>query len=385
MTKLFSIIFIAAIAFAAGCHRSESSAEAAPAQPPAMVSAAPAIAKDVPLYIEEIGKTAARESVTIQPQVTGKVMEIHFTDGANTKKGDLLFIIDPRPYQAALMQAEATLAQNHANLEWSRSELKRIQSLAGTGAVSASDIESKQNAVAVAEAQIKAGEAAVQQAKLNLEYCTLKSPIDGRTGRRLVDVGNVVVTGGADGGTKMLVIQRLDPIYADFTIPEQRLVDVRKHMATGELRTQVWIGNDSADFKKGSLTFLDNTVMPGAGTVKLRATLPNSDSHFWPGQFVNVRLVLSIKKDAVLVPTAAQQIGQQGPYVYVIKPDNTAELRVITPGQRQGDLLVVEKGVAAGEQVIIAGQMSVLPGGKVQVMSTAPPATAPAAVAEGVK
>ena len=384
MTKFLSTILVAAVVVA-GCHRKSSDQMEGPPHPPAVVTAAPAIAKDVPLYIEEIGKTAARESVTIQPQVTGKVMEIHFTDGANVKKNDLLFIIDPRPYEAALKQAEATLAQNHANLDWSRSELKRVQSLAGTGAVSASDIESKQNAVAVAEAQIKAGEAAVQQAKLNLEYCTIKSPIDGRTGQHLVDVGNVVVTGGPDGGTKMLVIQRLDPIYADFTIPEQRLDDVRNHMSSGELKTQVWIGNDSANLKEGALTFLDNTVMQGAGTVKLRATLPNADAHFWPGQFVNVRLVLSVKKDAVLIPTAAQQIGQVGPYVYVIKPDNTAELRPVTPGQRQGDMLVIEKGVAAGEQVIVSGQMSVLPGGKVQVMSAAPPTSAPAAVAKGAK
>ena len=382
--KLFLIATVAG-ALAAGCQRADEQSAATMERPPASVYAAPAIAQDVPVYIEEIGKTAARESVVIQPQVSGKITEIHFTDGADVKQGDLLFTIDPRPFQAVLAQAQATLAQNHANLEWSRSELKRVQGLTGTGAVSAQEVESKQNAVAVAEAQIKAGEAAVEQAELNLAYCTIRSPITGRAGQRLVDAGNIV-TSGADGGTRLLVIQRLDPIYADFTIPERHLTDVRAHMSSGSLKTQVWLPQAPTEIREGQLTFLDNVVQQGAGTVKLRATLPNGKQYFWPGQFVNVRLVLTVKKDAVLVPAQAPQVGQEGQYVFVVTPDSTAELRPVQVGQRQGDLIVIESGLKAGEQVVTQGHMGVMPGGKVQLVNAttqpAPPVPS-GAVAEG--
>jgi multidrug efflux system membrane fusion protein len=206
-----------------------------------------------------------------------------------------------------------------------------------------------------------------------------------------VDVGNVVSSSGPDGGSKLLVIQRFDPIYVDFTITEQELLDVRNYMAAaGKLKTQVWIPEDEKHLREGELTFLDNAVLPGAGTVKLRATLANSDGHFWPGQFVKVRLVLDTKKGAVLVPARAQQIGQQGPYVYVVtqgevenpatkaKQNATiAQLRPISPGQPQGDMLVIDQGVKAGEQVVIEGQLSVTPGGKVQVMPAPPAAPGP--------
>ena len=386
LAKTLTILVFAALASALliGCNREEQQNAAAMERPPAAVMTADSVARDVPVYVEEIGKTAARESVTIQPQVGGKVTEIHFVDGANVKQGDLLFTIDPRPFEAVLQQAQATLAQNRANLEWSRSELKRVQGLTGTGAVSAQEVESKQNAVAVAEAQIKAGEAAVEQAELNLAYCTIRSPIAGRAGQRLVDAGNIV-TSGADGGTRMLVIQRLDPIYADFTIPERHLNAVREHMRSGALKTQVWIPEQPKVIRDGELTFLDNMVQPGAGTVKLRATLPNTDAHFWPGQFVNVRLVLDVKKDAVLVPAQAPQVGQEGQYVFVVTPDSTAELRPVQLGQRQGEMVVIDTGLKVGERVVTQGHMGVMPGGKVQpIAPTTQPAPTPnGAVAEG--
>jgi multidrug efflux system membrane fusion protein len=358
------------------------------------------------VYIERIGKTAARESVTIQPQVGGAIMQIHFQDGAQLKKGDLLFTIDPRPYDAALKQTQATLAQTQADVLWSESELKRVQGLAGTGAVSTQDLESKQNALAVAQAKVQAAEASVVTAKLNLDYCTIKSPIDGRAGQRLVDQGNVVQTGGPDGGTKLLTIQRLDPIYADFTLPEQDLSRVREQMSKGALKTEVWLPEqvNTAAPHEGELTFLDNAVANDTGTVKLRATLPNHDAHFWPGQFVQVRLVLEVLNNAVLVPTTAQQLSQTGPFVYVVSEGEVenpmtkqkskgtiAQLRPIKPGQRQGDMMVVLDGVKAGENVITDGQMMVRPGAQVQVVPPAgapttpgAPTSKPAAVAEGV-
>src|SRR5687767_3611616 len=208
-----TFVFIAMLAALAGCGTDEqAAASATPERPPAAVQVAEAISKDVPIYIDEIGKTAARESVTIQPQVSGKITALHFDDGAMVKRDQPLFTIDPRPYEAAVRAAEATLAENEADVKWSESELKRVQGLAGTGAISAQEVESKQNALAVAQAKVQAGQAELQRAKLNLDYCKIESPIDGRAGQRLVDMGNVVTTGG-DGGTKLLTIQRLDPIY----------------------------------------------------------------------------------------------------------------------------------------------------------------------------
>jgi multidrug efflux system membrane fusion protein len=232
----------------------------------------------------------------------------------------------------------------------------------------------------VDEAQVQANEAAVEQAKLNLDYCYIHSPIDGRAGMRLVDVGNVVQT----NTTGLLLIQRLDPIYADFTVTEADLPEVQRQLARGTLQALVRIPSDPPNnARDGKLTFVDNQVQNATGTVNLRATISNSDHHFWPGQFVNVTLVLATVKGAVLIPNQATQISQQGPYVYVVKPDSTAELRQVTLGQRQGDDVVVTKGVAPGEPVIVTGQLTVAPGGKVTVQAGAPPNGAPGSAPPG--
>ncbi len=404
----------------AGCEKGDTKPAAAAAanNPGTPVVAAAAIARDVPVYLDEIGRTSARESVTIQPQISGKIVSVHFTDGAVIKKGDLLFTIDERPFKAALDLAAATLAENKAKLKFAEDEMRRMEEIKSTGAVSATEIDQKRNAVAVAEAQVQWGEANVEQAKLNLEYCRITSPIDGRAGRRLVDPGNVVNSGGSNSGTNLLLIQSLDPIYADFTVTENELGTVRKFMADGVLKLEdpqgklqafVDIPGDAVKVvsalsssgkapaatmptsrpsgpREGRLTFLDNTVQDAAGTVRLRATVPNDDRYFWPGQFVNVRLVLTVKAGAVLVPNSAIQIGQQGPFVYVVKAaDSTAELRPVAVGQRQDELIVLNSGVSAGEQVITKGQMLLSPGAKVMVTAQPQPQAAPTsqAVAEG--
>ena len=366
-----------------------------PAMPPASVTVAAAKAEDVPLYIEEIGTTAAREYVAVQSQVAGQVQQIHFTDGQELKKGDMLFTVDPRPFEAAVAQAEATANQRRAEHELAKQEFARVQDLIATKAISQQEFDQKKNAVAVSEAQIKAADAAVRTAKLNLDYCHIRSPIDGRAGQRQVDVGNVVKV----NDMTLLVIQRLDPIYADFTITERDLPRVREHMKGNgqqKLRAQVWVpGEKGEERRAGELTFLDTAVQPGAGRVKLRATLPNADRHFWAGQFVNVRLVLEVKKGAVLVPSQSIQIGQAGPFVYVVDDKSTAALRPVKQGQRQGDWIVVEDGVKAGENVVTTGQKFVFPGAPVRIAPATPsgapgaPATdhatkAPAAAAEGV-
>ena len=364
---LAAISLALAVLTFSGCNKQTTAATFQ--LPPPLVTVAVATSRDVPVYLDEIGRNGAFEAVTVTPQVPGRIMERHFQDGAELKKDQLLFTIDPRPYQAALDSAEAQLAQSKAALDLANSQLKMYASIAGTKAVSQLDYETKKNSVEVDQAQVQSAEAAVENAKLNLDYCYIRSPIDGRAGARLVDVGNVVQA----NSTALLSVQHLDPIYADFTITERDLPVVRQEMARGTLKTQVRIPSDPPNTARtGSLTFLDNAVQNGTGTVNLRATVPNPDHHFWPGQFVDVTLVLSTLKNAVLIPNEATELSQQGSFVYVVKPDGTADLRPVTLGQRQGDDVVVASGVAAGEQVVATGQLTVHPGAKVRIDTGAP-------------
>ena len=376
-------------------------------RPPAPVTVADAAMQDVPVYLDAIGKTVARETVAIQPQVSGRIVQIHFTDGANIRKGDLLFTIDPRPLQAALSeaqanvtkgialrkQAEANLNRDLATAKWNALQVKRYQQLVTAGVVpreqyeqlaatadaSNATVEADRAAVHSAEESIKADNAAVERAKVDLSYCYIKSPIDGRAGQRLVDIGNVVNPGGSSGNNvsssatsngppsnALLVIERLDPIYADFTVSQNDLSKVQEEMRAGTLKTEVRLP-DATDPVAGTLTFLDNSVQNQTGQVSLRATVPNSDRSFWPGRFVNIRLVLNTIRGAVLVPATAPQMSAKGSYVYVVKQDLTVDQRPVTLGQRQGDQIVIEQGVQPGERVVTNGQVGVTPGGKVRI------------------
>ena len=341
-------------------------------RPPAPVTVARAVARDVPVYIDAVGKTVAREVVSVQPQVSGRITQIHFTDGANVKIGDLLFTIDPRPYQAQLNQAEANVAQAEAALSLAKVNFARVEKVSDPRAVSRQDFDARKSAVESAEATLKQNRAAVENARLNLEYCTIRSPINGRAGQRAVDVGNVV---SANNGS-LLVIQRLDPIYADFTVTESELSGVQRNMAKQALKVEVRLPDDGTEPREGKLTFLDNSVQEGSGTVKLRATLNNNDRSFWPGRFVKVRLILQTQRDAVLVPADAPQLSAKGPFVYVVKPDSSAELRPVKVGQRQEDLIVIKDGLKADERVVVSGQLGVTPGGQVRVLQPTDPAKA---------
>jgi len=378
-------------------------------RPPAPVQASVAIAQDVPTYLDAIGKTVAREVVSVQPQVSGRITKIHFTDGANVKKGDLLFTIDTRPFEASLKQAqanysrdealkrqaEANLAKEVAAAKWGETQVKRYRTLVDAGVVAREQYEEfKANqdslnanvgaaraAVASANESLKVDSAAIDSAKVELSYCYIRSPIDGRAGQRLVDIGNVVSPGGTasrsstEGGgagstansNALLVIERLDPIYADFTISQDKLTEVQQQMRSGTLKTEIRLPDANDEMVAGTLTFLDNAVQNTTGTVNLRATIPNAGHRFWPGRFVNVRLVLSTLHQAVLIPASAPQMSAKGSFVYVIKQDQTAEQRPVTLGQRQQDLIVVESGVQAGELVVTNGQLGVTPAGKVLV------------------
>jgi membrane fusion protein, multidrug efflux system len=372
-------------------------------RPPSLVQVTVAVSQDVPTYIDAIGKTVAREVVSIQPQVSGRITKIHFVDGANVRKGQLLFTVDPRPYEAKVKQAqanlsrsvalkkqaEANLARETAQAKWGLAQVERYRSLVQQGVVAREQYEqlranydslkataeAARAAVNSADEAIKVDAAAVESAKVEISYCYLHSPIDGRAGQRLVDIGNVVNPGGqggsnsgsAGGSNSLLVIERLDPIYADFTISQQSLTAVQQQMRAGKLSAEVRLPDSVDGPVVGQLTFLDNAVQDATGQVSLRATIPNSGHRFWPGRFVNIRLILNTIHQAVLVPATAPQMSAKGTFVYVVKQDSTAEQRVVTLGQRQGDLVVIEQGVGAGEQVVTAGQLGVTPGGKVTI------------------
>jgi multidrug efflux system membrane fusion protein len=353
-----------------GCGRSKVQA-AAPALPAPLVTVVKATAQDVPKYLDEIGRNAAFESVMVTPQVAGRIVERHVQDGENLKKGQLLFVVDPRPYKAQVDSAQASLAQAKAALDLAKIQFARDEEVIGARAISKQDYDTKKNAVDLDQAQVEGAEAALETARLNLEYCYIHSPIDGRAGARLVDVGNVV----QPNTTSLLSIQRLDPIYADFTITESDLPEVQQQMSRGLLKAAVRLPSDlESTAKSGRVEFLDNSVQNGSGTVNLRATMSNPDHHFWPGQFVDVKLVLTTEKGAVLVPNQAAQISQKGPFVYVVKADDTAELRPVKLGQRQGDDVVVTEGLAPNERIVLAGQMLVRPGGKVRLDPGSPAA-----------
>lgn len=349
--------------------------------PPPLVTVAPAVLREAPRYLDEIGKTSSFESVVVTPQVAGRIVERRFRDGENLRRGQLLFVIDPRPYQAQLESARASLAQAKAALELAKLQFARAQEVIGTRAISQQEYDTRKNALDAGAAQVGTAEAAVDVAKLNLEYCYVHSPINGRAGARLVDAGNVVQA----NTTALLSVQRMDPIYTVFTVTERDLPEVRREMARGTLTAQVRLPSDpEAKARSGKLEFLDNAVQNATGTVNLRATLPNRDGHFWSGQFVQVRLILARQK-SLLVPSQAPQISQQGAFVIVVKPDDTAELRPVGLGQGQGDEVTIEQGLSPDERVVVTGQMMVRPGAKVRVQSGAAPPTAGPSSAGGVQ
>jgi multidrug efflux system membrane fusion protein len=328
-----------------------------PAQAPVRpVTVAKVVTKDVPLYLDEIGTCAAYESVLVQAQINGVIITRNFQDGSDVKKGDLLFTIDPRPFQAALDQAKAQAELDQVNL-------KRQEDLRARKVVSQQDYDT-----AVANAQ--KSQAATESAQVNLDWCYIKSPINGRVGLRNVDVGNLV----GPSTPPLVTILGLDPIYTDFTVAENDLPLVRKYLGGPNIKVQTYLQDGSITPRTGDLYFIDNAVQPGSGTVKARGVTPNPDRALWPSEFVRVRFVLDTLKNATLVPAQAVQVSQSGPFVFVVKPDNTVDLRPVKPGQRQeGDLTVVESGVKPDETVVVTGQLALAPGAKVAPQPYAAP------------
>jgi multidrug efflux system membrane fusion protein len=356
------LLFVLLAAFVVYRIFQHRAGEVKAAQPPVRpVLVAKVITKDVPLYLDEIGTCAAYETVQVQAQVSGQIITRDFQDGSDVKKGDLLFTIDPRPFQAALDQAKAQAALDQATL-------KRQEDLRARKVISQQDYD-----IAVANAQ--KSRAVADAAQVNLDFCYIRSPINGRAGLRLVDVGNVVTaSSGGGGGAALLTIQGLDPIYTDFTVSETDLPLVRRYLGGPNVKVETRSPDGSKPPRTGDLYFIDTAVQPGAGTVKARAVTPNADHAFWPLEFVRVRFILDKLKDANLVPSQAVQISQSGPFVFVLKPDNTVDLRQVKPGQRQdGDTQVIEDGLKAGETVVVTGQLALAPGTKVEPKPYNPP------------
>src|SRR6266481_5486013 len=343
------LLFILLAGFVTYWIFQQRAAEVKATQPPARpASVVRVITRDVPLYLDEIGTCAAYETVQVQAQVNGVIMARHFQDGSDVKKGDLLFTIDPRPYQAALDQAKAQNALDQVTL-------KRQEDLRARKVIAQQDYD-----IALANAQ--KSQAATDAAQVNLDWCYIKSPINGRVGLRNVDVGNLV----GPSTPPLVTIQGLDPIYTDFTVAENDLPLVRKYLGGSNVKVETYLADVSITPRMGDLYFIDNAVQPGSGTVRARGVTPNPDRALWPSEFVRVRFILDILKDATLVPTQAVQVSQSGPFVFVVKSDNTVELRPVTPGQRQqGDLTVIESGVKPDETVVVTGQLALAPGAKI--------------------
>ncbi|HUZ46332.1 MAG TPA: efflux RND transporter periplasmic adaptor subunit [Terriglobia bacterium] len=330
---------------------------------PVPVTVAKAVEKDVPVQVTAIGNVEAYSTVTIKSLVDGEIQRAYFTQGQDVKKGSLLFMIDQRPFQATLQQAEANLARDEAQAKNARQQLQRYTQLENAGIVSKDQYDQfETNAVAL-EAAVRADRAAVKQIEIQLSYCSIYSPISGRTGSLLVYPGNLVKT----NDTSLVVINQITPIYVDFSVPEQYLAEIKKYKAYGSLQVLASIPNSGREPSVGRLSFINNAVDSSTGTIMLKATFPNGDRRLWPGQFVSVTVNLTLQPHATVVPSQAVQTGQQGKYIYVVKPDLTTELRPVQVGNTVGGVTVIEQGIKPGETVVTNGQLRLYPGAKVAV------------------
>ena len=337
----------------------------APEQKGARPAAAQAVVAGVaevlptPVQVSAIGTVQSIATVIIKSRVDGQIADVHFEEGQDVKEGDLLFTLDNRSFQAQLAQAEAILQRDRAQLERAQLELKRQTELADRGVASAQKLEDAQMAEKVLQAAIRASEAAAENARVNLSYTTIRSPITGRTGSVILKRGNVVKSNDTTTNAVPLVtITQLRPIYVSFTIPERHLPDIRAALADSErLPAVVTMPSQPDKPITGMLTFVDNQVDAATGTIALKATFANDDIRLWPGQFVNVNLTLGIQAHAVVVPSPTIQIGQNGPYVFVIKEDSSVELRLVRIDRTVGNRTVVASGLNAGERVVVDGQL----------------------------
>jgi multidrug efflux system membrane fusion protein len=336
---------------------------APPPRPPAPVVVAAATQRDVPVLLRAIGSIEASESVTIRTQLSGELTRVAFREGQDVQKGALLCQLDPRSYQAALRKAEAALARDRIIMNNARDNYERYRQLVKEGIVTQEQAEAYRTTADSAAASVAADQAEVENAHTQLSYCTIKAPISGRLGVLAVNQGNVVKA----NDSALVTINKLTPIYATFSIPEKDLTEIKRQLAAGKVALAAEVPNMPGVVEKGTISFLDNSVDVTTGTIKLKGTFENSLKRLWPGQFVNLSITLAVRTNAVVVPAQAVQTGQQGQYLFVVKPDMTAELRPVSVGPVNQGMTVIEKGLQPGEQVVIDGQVRVIPGGKVEI------------------
>jgi membrane fusion protein, multidrug efflux system len=333
--------------------------------PPAVpVTVAPVAQETVPIELRAIGNVEAYSTVALKARVDGQIVEVNFREGAPVKKGDVLFRIDPRPYEAALRQAEANALRDVAARNQARSQDRRYQDLLDKNFVSKEAYAQIRTNAETAEAVAKASQAALENARLNLEYCTIHSPLDGYVGKVLLQAGNLVK---ANDVNPLLVINQVRPVYVNFAVPEQNLPEVRKYMAADPLMVEVLPTDAGQKRVEGRLIFIDNAVDPTTGTIRLRAQFDNADAALWPGQFVNVSVRLYEQADALVVPAQAVQTGPEGQYVYVVGDDLLADLRRIKVQRIDGERAIVASGLAKGDRVVTRGQLRLGPKMKVQL------------------
>ncbi len=359
--------------FAAGCSKGKG-APAGP--PPASVTSGTSKQADVPIEIQAIGTVQPKITVAVRALVGGQLMRVPFTEGQDVAAGDVLFVIDPRPYQAALDQARAALARDTAQEESADATARRYADLVKSDFVTKEQAEDALATAQASRATMRADSASIETARLNLTYCTIRSPISGRTGSVLVQLGNLVK---ANDTQPLVVINQIIPALVDFSVPQKDLAQIRSYAASGALPVDVTMPPDSTHAIRGTLTFVDNTVDLTSGTVMMKATFPNSDQVLWPGQFVNVILHLSVRKGAVVVPSSAVQPGQNGEIVWMIKADRTVEMRpVSTGGQWQGQT-IIDQGIQPGEEVVTDGQVALYSGARVVIRTESGTPAAPPA------
>ena len=366
---ILAAVSISFLLTASGCAKK---VEKPKGRPPALVMTAAATQQDVPVQLKAIGTIEASESVTVKTQISGELIKVAFREGQDVQKGALLFQLDPRIYQAAIRKAEAMLARDRVIMVNARKDFERYSQLVKEGIVTHEQAEGYRTRAESAEADVAADQAALDNARELLAYCTITAPISGRLGVLAVNRGNVVKA----NETVLVTINKLTPIYASFTIPEKELPEIKRHMAAGTVAVEAEVPGGSGIKETGIVSFYDNTVDPATGTIRLKASFDNGRKQLWPGQFVNISITLTVKRNAVVVPSQAVQTGQKGQHVFVVTPDATAEIRPVVAGPVAKGMTVVESGLRPGEQVVVDGQMRVVPGGKVEVKQPDKPAAA---------
>ncbi|OFW04569.1 MAG: hypothetical protein A3H96_09270 [Acidobacteria bacterium RIFCSPLOWO2_02_FULL_67_36] len=329
------------------------------------VVTAPVVARAVPLTMDAVGTAEAFTTVQLRSQVTGQLSAVHFQEGHDVGKGQPLFTLDRRPFEAALQQAQAVQAKDTAQATNAQAQAARAEDLYKRGLIAREQYETQTAGAASLQATLNADRAAVEQARLNLQYTTISSPIDGRTGALMVHAGDLI---RANDANPLVVINQLAPIRVVFSVPGRLISDIRRYQSKAPLHVEA-----QSPAAAGTVSFIDNTVDPSTGTIKMKATFANGDHRLWPGLFVQVKVLLTTETNAITVPTAAVQTTQDGQYVYVVKPDQTVDFRKVTVQRQQGDDLVVASGLQAGDTVVTDGQLRLTPGARV----TARPSDAP--------